>query len=167
MSELLGALDDKIELNRRTAATTHELAYAIFRSRYRSDDPSSPHEPLGDHVEVARGLSYTGAGLDDQGMPLHNLNSIYEGGGYKRAGIKFYRGNYQDRHLVEPGDLVVATVEQGFDELLIGFPARIPRCFGESGLFSQDLFRLRPLPDRKSTRLNSSHIQKSRMPSSA
>ena len=57
-------------------------------------------------------------------MPLHNLNSIYEGGGYKRGGIKFYRGDYQERHLVRPGDVVVATVEQGFDELLIAFSAR-------------------------------------------
>lgn len=144
IGELLGALDEKVELNRRITATMHELAYAIFRSRYQSDNPSLPHEPLSEHVEVARGLSYTGAGLADEGIPLHNLNSIYEGGGYKRDGIKYYRGEYQQRHLVEPGDVVVATVEQGFDELLIAFPARIPRRFGKSGLFSQDLFRLRP-----------------------
>jgi type I restriction enzyme, S subunit len=144
ISALLRALDDKIELNRQIAATSHELAHVIFRSRYRSDDPGVPHDRLGEHVAVARGLSYNGAGLAAEGMPLHNLNSIYEGGGYKRAGIKFYRGDYKQRHLVEPGDVVVATVEQGFDELLIGFPAMIPGCFGRTGLFSQDLFRLRP-----------------------
>ena len=33
--------------------------------------------------------------------------------------------------------------------------------------FTEALARIRALPDRKSTRLNSSHIQKSRMPSSA
>jgi type I restriction enzyme S subunit len=142
---LLGALDDKTELNRRIAAMANELAHAIFRSCYRSDHPDLPREPLGEHVEVARGLSYTGAGLTDAGMPLHNLNSVYEGGGYKRDGIKHYTGDYQERHLIEPGDVVVATVEQGFDELLIAFPARIPRSFGELGLFSQDLFRLRPV----------------------
>jgi type I restriction enzyme S subunit len=144
IAQALGALDEKIELNRRIAATAHELAHAIFRSRYRSDDPRLPHEPLGEHVEVARGLSYTGGGLADDGVPLHNLNSLHEGGGYKRDGIKYYTGHYQPRHLVEPGDVVVATVEQGFEELLIGFPARIPRCFETSGIFSQDLFRLRP-----------------------
>ncbi|MGH3115133.1 MAG: restriction endonuclease subunit S [Gaiellaceae bacterium] len=144
IATLLAALDDKIELNRRIAATAHKLANAIFRSRYSSDDPRLPHEVLGEHVKVARGLSYAGAGLADDGLPLHNLNSIREGGGYKRSGIKYYRSDYQQRHLVEPGDVVVATVEQGFDELLIAFPARIPGSFGEVGLFSQDLFRLRP-----------------------
>lgn len=140
----LGALDDKIELNRTLAATARELAYAIFRSRYRVDDPALPREPLGAHVDVARGLSYTGAGLADDGMPLHNLNSIYEGGGYKRAGIKFYRGDHQQRHLVAPGDVIIANTEQGFDELLIGFPARVPHTFGDEGLFSQHLYRVRP-----------------------
>jgi type I restriction enzyme, S subunit len=99
---------------------------------------------LGDHIEVARGLSYTGAGLAGKGLPLHNLNSVYEGGGYKYDGIKFYVGEHQERHLVRPSDVVVANTEQGFDYLLIGYPAIIPLRYGERGLFSQDLFRLRP-----------------------
>jgi type I restriction enzyme S subunit len=53
---------------------------------------------------------------------------------------------------VQPGDVVVATVEQGFDELLIAFPALIPRRFGEEGIFSQDLFRLDPRPTSPLTR---------------
>jgi type I restriction enzyme S subunit len=144
ISDLLGALDDKIELNRGIARTCHELAHAIFRSRYRSDDPDLPNEPLVEHVEVARGLSYTGAGLADSGIPLHNLNSIYEGGGYKRDGIKHYTGEYQSRHVVRAGDVIVANTEQGFDELLIACPALVSRRFGEQGLFSHHLYRVRP-----------------------
>jgi len=41
------------------------------------------------------------------------------------------------------------------------------RMDGMSGLELQDRLIERRSPDRKSTRLNSSHIQKSRMPSSA
>ncbi|MBC8507264.1 MAG: restriction endonuclease subunit S [Anaerolineales bacterium] len=40
-------------------------------------------EPIGQHVKAQKGLSYKGSGLVDSGIPLHNLNSIYEGGGYK------------------------------------------------------------------------------------
>ena len=36
-----------------------------------------------------------------------------------------------------------------------------------TGIIGFRLLPVAPLPDRKSTRLNSSHIQKSRMPSSA
>ena len=141
---LLGALDDKIELNRRIAATARDLAHAIFRLRYRSDDPDSPQEPLGEHLDVARGLSYTGAGLADEGMPLHNLDSIYEGGGYKRSGIKYYRGEYKDRHVIQAGEVLLANTEQGFQELLIACPALVSKHFGDTGLFSHHLYRVRP-----------------------
>jgi len=84
---------------------------------------------------------------DGEGKPLHNLNTVLEGGGYKYNGIKWYKGEYKDRHIVVPGDLVITNVEQGFEYLLIGYGAFIPHRFGQEGLFSQDLFRMRPLPD--------------------
>jgi type I restriction enzyme S subunit len=80
-------------------------------------------EPLGDHFDAAKGVSYKGSGLGDSGMPLHNLNSVYEGGGYKYEGIKYYAGEYAERHVVRPGDVIVANTEQGHDRLLIGYAA--------------------------------------------
>lgn len=169
----LAPLDDKIELNRRMAETLEEIARTLFKAWFVDFDPirhpdrwppeirrlfpddltDSPIGPvpggwsverLGEQVEVVRGLSYTGAGLADDGMPLHNLNSVLEGGGYKYDGIKHYVGDYRERDRVLPGDLIVANTEQGFDYLLIGYPAIVPRAFGDDGLYSQDLFRLRP-----------------------
>ena len=99
---------------------------------------------LGECVEVERGLSYKGAALSLSGVPMHNLNSIYEGGGYKNDGIKYYSGDYQARHVVEPGDVIVANTEQGHDRLLIGFSAIVPKYFGENGLFSHHIYRVRP-----------------------
>ncbi|MFB3891131.1 MAG: restriction endonuclease subunit S [Phycisphaerae bacterium] len=102
---------------------------------------------LEQYVEAVKGLSYNGAGLAQagEGLPLHNLNSVLEGGGYKYAGIKYYTGEYRERHFVRPGDVIVANTEQGFDYLLIGYPAIVPACFGESGLFSHHLYRVRPV----------------------
>ncbi len=97
-----------------------------------------------DCVEVARGLSYKGSGLSTDGIPMHNLNSVNEGGGYKYEGIKYYRGDYQQRHVALPGDVLVANTEQGHDRLLIGFAAIIPVGFGERSLFSHHLYRVRP-----------------------
>ena len=45
-----------------------------------------PVEALADHFEPVKGVSYKGSGLGKEGVPLHNLNSIYEGGGYKYEG---------------------------------------------------------------------------------
>jgi len=100
---------------------------------------------LSEHVEAVKGLSYKGAGLSDTGIPLHNLNSVYEGGGYKFEGIKHYIGDYQDRHIVRPGDLIVTNTEQGHDCLLIGYAAIVPHTFGDFGLFSHHIYRVRSL----------------------
>lgn len=149
IAALLGALDDKIQLNRKTSATLEEFARALFASWFGALDPDRARDgwsvaSLGDHVEITRGLSYTGAGLSDDGIPLHNLDSIYEGGGYKYEGLKHYRGEYKDRHVVRAGDLLVVNTEQGFDHLLIGFPALVPERFGGLSLYSADLFQVRP-----------------------
>jgi type I restriction enzyme, S subunit len=103
-----------------------------------------PVETLADHFEAVKGLSYKGSGLGDDGMPLHNLNSVYEGGGYKYEGIKYYSGKYAERHIVLPGDVIVANTEQGHDRLLIGYAALVPASFGDRGIASHHIYRLRP-----------------------
>ncbi len=175
---VLGALDDKIELNRRMSQTRESMARALFKSWFvdfdpvhaksegrdpavpesldgffpavLSDSPVGPIpdgwrvETLGSHVTVVRGVSYSGAGLGTGEMPMHNLNSIYEGGGYKEAGIKFYAGEHRPQHVVRPGDLIVANTEQGHHRLLIGFAAIVPDRY-PTGLFSHHLYRVAPL----------------------
>ncbi len=100
------------------------------------------------HITADRGLSYKGEGLrnDSSGLPMHNLNSIFEGGGYKHSGIKYYDGEYREKHLVEPGDMIVTNTEQGFDRLLIGHAAIVPRCFGPKGIFSHHIYHVRFKP---------------------
>ena len=110
---------------------------------------------LGDCIDVDRGLSYKGSGLSSSGVPIHNLNSIYEGGGYKDDGIKYYNGDYQPRHVVKPGEVIVANTEQGHDRLLIGFAAIVPKRFGDYGLFSHHIYRVRP---KSSLGLTHEHI---------
>src|SRR5262249_41047132 len=83
--------------------------------------------PLGELTEAMKGLSYKGSGLTETGLPLHNLNSVYESGGYKYEGIKYYQGDYRERHILYPGDVIVANTEQGHDLLLIGYPAIVPK----------------------------------------
>jgi len=102
-----------------------------------------------DHFEVVRGLSYKGSGLTDaddpEGVPMHNLNSVLEGGGYKYAGLKHYKGEFKKKHEIRGGDLIVANTEQGHKHLLIGYPAIVPTRIGKVGLFSHHLYCVRPL----------------------
>lgn len=110
---------------------------------------------LGTQIEPVRGLSYNGSGLANTGVPMHNLNSVYEGGGYKYEGIKYYTGEYDERYLVSPGDVIVTNTEQGHERLLIGYAAIVPECFGPQGLFSHHLYRVRP---RKESPLRSHYL---------
>ena len=100
--------------------------------------------PLAECADAARGLSYKGSALSDSGLPMHNLNSIYEGGGYKHEGIKHYKGDYSPHHLVRAGDLIVANTEQGHNRLLIGYAAIVPARFDGESLFSHHIYRVRP-----------------------
>lgn len=186
---VLGALDDKIEQNRRTARALERLARAIFRAWFVDFEPvkakaagaaSFPSMPqaafdalptrlvdsaigpvpegwevkaMSEVAEATKGLSYKGAGLVKDpaqfatAKPLHNLNSIYEGGGYKNHGVKYYSGDFKPRHVLKPGDLIVANTEQGFEYRLIGFPAIVPARFGPDGLFTHHTFKLHPRDD--------------------
>ena len=114
--------------------------------RGRSVPRGWPVAPLGLHVATQRGLSYTGAGLSAEGVPMHNLNSILEGGGHKPDGMKYYNGEFDERREVVRGDVLVANTEQGHERRLIGFACLVPSLHGEIGIFSHHLFRLRPLP---------------------
>ena len=104
-------------------------------------------QTLADHFDASKGLSYKGSGLGSSGMPLHNLNSVYEGGGYKYEGLKYYDGEYGERHHVRVGDVIVANTEQGHDRLLIGYAAIVPAFYGERGIASHHIYRLRRKAD--------------------
>lgn len=183
IASVLGAFDDKIELNRRMNATLEATARTLFQSWFIDFDPvraklgrcksvgldaetaklfptSFQDSPIGPvpkgwkverfdaHITADRGLSYKGEGLRDDGtgIPMHNLNSVNEGGGYKHEGIKYYAGEYRAKHLVEPGDMIVTNTEQGFDHQLIGHAAIVPKCYGPKGIYSHHIYRVRHKP---------------------
>lgn len=145
IADTLTSLDSKIHLLHNENKTIEQLARALFRKWFVEEEEDTwKTTKLSDHTEVFRGLSYKGNGLTDEqnGVPMHNLNSVYEFGGYKNEGIKYYKGEYRERHLLNVGDIIVTNTEQGHEHRLIGFPAIVPKVFGEIGLFSQHIYRL-------------------------
>ncbi len=148
IAEVLCSLDDKIDLLHRQNKTLEQLAETLFRQWFVEEAEENWEDTtLTQHTEVFRGLSYKGSGLTEagNGLPMHNLNSVYEFGGYKQEGIKYYNGEYRERHLLRAGDIIVTNTEQGHEYRLIGFPGIVPDYFGETGLFSQHIYRMVPL----------------------
>lgn len=162
-------LDERIHNLRQTNTTLEAITAALFKSWFVDFDGVSPADmqeselgsipkgwrvtSLEENVDAERGLSYKGAGLADAdaGMPMHNLNSVLEFGGYKYAGIKYYSGEYKEKHLAVAGDIIIANTEQGHQHRLIGFPAIVPGSYA-SGLFSHHLYRVRIKADSPITR---------------
>lgn len=159
IASILSSLDDKIELNIQMNKTLEAIAQAIFKEWFMDfrfsgfDGELLDGLPKGwrkdefiNHIIAERGLSYKGNGLtvEGDGIPMNNLNSVYEGGGYKYEGIKYYNGEYKERHFARPGDIIVANTEQGHKYLLIGYPAVVPGYYGETTIYSHHIYRVRP-----------------------
>ncbi|HGW3457271.1 TPA: restriction endonuclease subunit S [Klebsiella quasipneumoniae] len=142
---VLSSLDEKIDLLHRQNKTLELLAETIFRQRFIEDTPADWEKTtLECHITVAKGLSYKGAGLttSDNGIPLFSLNSVLEGGGYKSAGLKYYNGDFKERHIIKPGDIIVANTEQGHEYRLIGYPAIIPTTKSKLSIYTHHLFKV-------------------------
>jgi type I restriction enzyme S subunit len=147
-SAFLYAIDKRLNLLRRISEDIDVFARTLFREWFGAGNSEDwPTARLDQHLTAHRGLSYKGAGLCEsgEGVPMHNLNSVYEGGGYKYPGIKYYKGEFRERHVLKPGDIIVTNTEQGHEHRLIGFPAVVPSIFGDNGIFSQHIYRIVPL----------------------
>ena len=147
-SAFLYSIDKRLNILRRISEHLDEFARTLFKERFGDGlNQGWSTSQLSEHITVQRGLSYKGSGLcgPDEGVPMHNLNSVYEGGGYKYPGIKFYKGDFKERYVLKPGDIIVANTEQGHEHRLIGFPAVVPAIFGDSGIYSQHIYRVTPV----------------------
>lgn len=161
IASILSSLDDKIELNRQTNQTLEAIAQALFKEwfvdfKFPGASGEMQESELGeipkgwnvvlfeDELDAVRGLSYKGVGLvQANATPMHNLNSVYEGGGYKTNGIKYYTGEYKEKHVIKSGELIIANTEQGHKYMLIGYPAIVSSFYGDKGIFSHHIYRVR------------------------
>lgn len=119
---VLGALDDKIESNRRLSRTGVQLARTMLLQ-------GDTRVRLGDVASCEKGLSYKGEGLvegSDSGLPMINLGNFTTTGWLVPDKLKFYRGDYKERHLVLQGDVVVANTDLTQQRVIIGRPALVP-----------------------------------------
>jgi len=79
IAEVLGALDEKIELNRKMNKTLESLAQAIFKKRFIDDsDPNWETKRLKDICEIKNGFAFKSGDYSEEGIFLlrtSNFNS--------------------------------------------------------------------------------------------
>ncbi|PXA75497.1 restriction endonuclease subunit S [Auritidibacter ignavus] len=140
----LGALDDKIESNRRAINFLGELFNAEFSRTLESTETISTR-PLDAIATITKGRSYKSAELQDSPVALVTLKNIDRNGGYKHDGLKPYIGPYKPEQIVSPGEIVVAQTDLTQGAEVVGRGVRVPASGNHDILVaSLDLSILRP-----------------------
>lgn len=139
----LGALDDKIESNRRAVAILNQLL--LFQFRQMKSAERVEEIPLGEVAETTKGVSYKSADLQPSATSLVTLKSFNRTGGYQVEGLKPYVGPYKPAQVVEPGEIVVAQTDLTQGAEVVGRAVRVPAdSSAETLVASLDLAIVRP-----------------------
>lgn len=149
IAEILSSLDDKIELNNKINQELESLAQTLFKQWFidfefpnENGDPykSSGGEMidselgeipknftisiLSEQTELVRGISYRKPELvsKEEGLPFVNLKCFALNGTFRQDGLKYFNGKYQEKHIIQPNDILVAVTDLTQDRVIIGLP---------------------------------------------
>lgn len=145
IAKILSDLDAKIELNNKMNQTLEAIGKVLFKKWFVDECKKEWKEgKLGDYVFVERGLSYKGSGLCDDGIPLINLGNIAPNNHFRYEGLKFYSGDYKERNLVKPGDLIIANTDITQKREVLGSCLIVPSDLGSDKiLFTHHIYAVR------------------------
>ena len=166
IARVLSKIDKKIELNNRINAELEAMAKTLYDYWFvQFDFPDTNGKPyktsggkmvynsslkreipegwndclLGDHITFKRGISYKSGDIQDEGIPLINLNSFSLSGEFKLEGTKYYNGTFKPESKLHVGDLVIAITDVTRNADIIGKAFVIPDIFDEEPLISCDV----------------------------
>lgn len=139
----LGALDDKIESNRRAVELIEHLLVLEFQKLLSTE--LVDYQPLSELTSITKGVSYKSADLQPSRTSLVTLKSFDRNGGYKADGLKQYVGPYKAQQVIEPGEVVVAQTDLTQGAEVVGRAVRVPADSSADVLVaSLDLVIVRP-----------------------
>lgn len=125
---ILMAVDNKIETNKAINRNLSEQLKLLFEDMFitKADDTWADKK-LGDFLDLERGLSYKGKFLsEDEGVPMLNLGNILPNSVFRPEKLKFYTGEFKQRNVVKPGDIVVANTDLTQAREVLGSAIRVP-----------------------------------------
>jgi len=144
IAEVLSSLDDKIDLLHRQNKTLEQMAETLFRQWFMEEAGEDWEEVLlSDLIEIKGGFSYKGKYIGEGSSLLLGMGCVSFNNRFLHTGARLYSGECPISHLVEPGDLVIATRQQSDNMPILGFPAIIPKSYeGKKVIVGTNLYRL-------------------------
>jgi len=128
VADILGALDDKIEVNRRMSETLEEMAQALYRHWFVDFGPFQDREfkdteelgpiprewevtPLGDMIDFVNGYAFKSDQWQEEGVPVIKIGSVKPGVVDLDDNVSYI--SFEDaegtksRYRLRPGDLLI------------------------------------------------------------
>jgi restriction endonuclease S subunit len=165
IADILSAYDKLIENCQRRIQILEQMARALYREWFvKFRYPGHQSVPLvpsplgeipqgwsvrrvGDVADVLRGRSYRSADLvETGGLPFLNLKCLDRDGGFRRAGLKRYSGDFKPHHVAKKGDIVMAVTDMTQERRIVARAALVPTLDNDFGILSMDLVRIESKP---------------------
>lgn len=144
IASVLSSLDDKIDLLHRQNETLEKMAETLFRKWFVEDAKEDwENVKLGDLVKINGGFSYKGENINKGESFLLGMGCVSNSERFLLSGVRSYSGECNEKYLVKPGDLVIATRQQSDNLPILGFPAIIPQdLYGKKVIVGANLYRV-------------------------
>ena len=160
--KILSNYDDLIENNNKRIKILEEMAQKIYKEWF-VDFKFPGHETatfkqtelgkipsdweikkISEISTLSKGKSYKSSELvgEKEGLPFLNLKCVERDGGFRRDGLKWFDGKYNDTHVVMPEDIIMAVTDMTQERRLVARPARIPHNWYKEYVMSMDLVKL-------------------------
>lgn len=162
IAKILSNYDDLIENNNKRIKILEEIVQKIYKEWF-VDFKFPGHEfvkfketELGkvpsnweikkvrEISSLSKGKSYKSSEIvgKEKGLPFLNLKCIERDGGFRRDGLKWLDGKYNDTQIVLPEDIIMAVTDMTQERRLVARPARIPHNWYNKYVMSMDLVKL-------------------------
>ena len=159
---VLSNYDDLIENNNKRIKILEEMAQKIYKEWFvdfkfpnhetatfkQTDLGEIPSDweikKVSEISTLSKGKSYKSSELveGNEGLPFLNLKCVERDGGFRRDGLKWFDGKYNDTHVVMPEDIIMAVTDMTQERRLVARPARIPHNWYKEYVMSMDLVKL-------------------------
>jgi type I restriction enzyme S subunit len=99
---------------------------------------------FGDIAEIIKGVSYASedyCGPDD-GMVFLTIKCVSKAGGFKQAGVKYFKGKPAGPQFLNPGDLLISNTDLTRAGDIVGAPLVVPSFDGKQITLSMDLSKV-------------------------
>lgn len=168
ISNILSNIDKRINVNQEINKNLTEMMLSLFKNWFVDfnflDDNNQPYKTnggkmknseigdipygwdidyLGNYLDVQRGFSYKGKYLSDEGVPLINLGNILPNSEFRLEKIKFYSGDFDKKHVVNAGDILIANTDLTQNREVLGSPIIVPSLIkSDTIIYSHHINRL-------------------------